>query len=229
MRARSLCSISAYLVFPAMLFAEPSERNTLVGVWELTRSQAGQQPTHPLGLATFSTDGSLMMTAEIPTENKTNPVLQAVDDDMGAGYGRWIQIGDREFRLTCYSTLLKTGLVNGFSTVQSTVLLSQSGDVNLPGTYTGSTNAIGINAAGDIVGFYSDINFKLYGFLLRNGVFRLVAPYRSTSTAAFGINLQGDIVGFYSDASGLWAWLSPGPWHREDNRPAGSFGRDCVS
>jgi hypothetical protein len=47
---------------------------------------------------------------------------------MDVGSGRWIQTGEREFRATFYITLLKAGAVNGFSAVNTTIVLSESGD-----------------------------------------------------------------------------------------------------
>ena len=75
-------------------------------------------------------------------------------------------------------------------------------DVNVPGAFPGSTNAIAINPRGDIVGFYSDTSFNPHGFLLRKGTFTIIDAPGSTFTTTTGINPQGDILGFYFDSSG---------------------------
>jgi hypothetical protein len=111
-----------------MLCAAPVEKSALVGVWKLTVSRTGMQPPPILSLVTFSEDGSLFTAAGNPMENQINPVLQDVADQMDVGYGRWIQTGDREFRATFYITLLKAGAVNGFSVVDTNIVLSDSGD-----------------------------------------------------------------------------------------------------
>ena len=81
-----------------------------------------------LGLMTFSGDKSLTTVAGTSLPNQTNPVLRGIADEMDVGYGQWVQAGDREFRATFYSTLLKAGAVNGFSAVHTTIALSESGD-----------------------------------------------------------------------------------------------------
>ena len=63
------------------------------------------------------------------------------------------------------------------------------------------TAAAGINAAGDIVGGWSD-STGAHGFLLQAGVFTPINFPLATSTAPFGINDTGEIAGFYSDSAG---------------------------
>lgn len=65
-----------------------------------------------------------------------------------------------------------------------------------------STAAYGINAAGDIVGGYSDASGS-HGFLLKNGKFTSFNWPGSTWTEGWGINPRGDIVGQYG-------WLEGG-------------------
>src|SRR5678816_4658946 len=63
------------------------------------------------------------------------------------------------------------------------------------------TTAAGINAAGDVVGVWSDATGS-HGFLLQAGVFTPVDFPLATSTSAFGITDTGEIAGFYDDAAG---------------------------
>jgi hypothetical protein len=71
--------------------------------------------------------------------------------------------------------------------------------IDFPGAT--ATVAAGINAAGDIVGGWSDAT-GTHGFLLQAGVFSPISFPLATSTTAFGINDTGEIAGFYSDAAG---------------------------
>jgi probable HAF family extracellular repeat protein len=63
------------------------------------------------------------------------------------------------------------------------------------------TSAQGINAAGDIVGFFADATGRLHGFLYREGNFTTidyqdpVTHVTADNTDARGINPNGDIVG----------------------------------
>jgi len=58
------------------------------------------------------------------------------------------------------------------------------------------TAAAGINAAGDIVGGWSD-STGAHGFLLQAGVFTPINFPLATSTAPFGINDTGEIAGLF--------------------------------
>ncbi len=66
-----------------------------------------------------------------------------------------------------------------------------------------STDALGINAAGAIVGRYVGADGTLHGFLLDQGVFTTIDPPGSIFTQAIGINNRGQIVGDYQDANGV--------------------------
>jgi hypothetical protein len=67
--------------------------------------------------------------------------------------------------------------------------------INFPGAVT--TNAYGINPAGDIVGSYVDVSHQEHGFVLRVGTFTPFDYPGSSWTQAWGITPQGDIVGQY--------------------------------
>ena len=68
-----------------------------------------------------------------------------------------------------------------------------------PGGVARQTSARGINARGDIVGFYSDAANVQHGFLLHDGTFTTIDfPLSGVrATSANGINAQGEIVGQY--------------------------------
>ncbi len=66
------------------------------------------------------------------------------------------------------------------------------------------TMASGINAAGDIVGYYLDGGAVYHGFLLHRGRYTAIDDPMAPSdvlvgSQAHGINAEGDIVGFYID------------------------------
>lgn len=67
--------------------------------------------------------------------------------------------------------------------------------IDVPGAI--GTQALGINSAGDIVGFYTDSGHHSHGFLLKNGNFTTIDVPGSFQTVARGINDSGLIVGSY--------------------------------
>ena len=65
------------------------------------------------------------------------------------------------------------------------------------------TNAVGINAYGDIVGRFSDLDGNNHGYLLRGGHFKAFdVKGCDTDTTPHGVNNVGDIVGRCIDAAG---------------------------
>jgi len=66
-----------------------------------------------------------------------------------------------------------------------------------------ATIASGINARGDIVGRYDDVNGVTHGFLLRKGIFSSIDFPNASFTSARAINARGDIAGRIHDANGI--------------------------
>ena len=68
-----------------------------------------------------------------------------------------------------------------------------------PGRVATQTSARGINARGDIVGFYVDLTGKQHGFLLQDGLYSTIDfPLAGVrASIANGINAQGEVVGQY--------------------------------
>ena len=64
------------------------------------------------------------------------------------------------------------------------------------------TTAQGVNARGDVVGYYDDSTGNTYTYLLRNGVYSTITPPNGTSIQARAINARGDIAGDLQDAQG---------------------------
>ena len=110
------------VTIPLMLVAQPAEKKTLVGVWEVKISAGGVPPPPLLSIASFGGDGSFT------TAGNTKFPQGLGSDERGPGYGRWAQTGDREFKLTFYAVLLKDGEVNGYLQVHGTLILSESGN-----------------------------------------------------------------------------------------------------
>jgi len=90
-------------------------------------------------------------------------------------------------------------------------LLDRNGftTIDVPGAI--GTNALRINAQGEIVGFYVPSSGTGRGFLWRRGTFSDITAEvpgalgtHGTGTAGSlaGINATGDIVGFYRDLAG---------------------------
>lgn len=65
------------------------------------------------------------------------------------------------------------------------------------------TRAAGINARGDIVGFYGDVNGGTHGFLLRKGLFSTIDVPHASLTFARAINARGDIAGWFQFENGI--------------------------
>jgi probable HAF family extracellular repeat protein len=98
------------------------------------------------------------------------------------------------------------------------------------------TVAFGINARGQVVGYYTDANSGLHGFVLSGGQYTtLDDPNAGTSpgqgTSPFGINASGRIVGSYFDANGNdRAFLLSGGQYTaiDDPHSTGSFFSEAV-
>lgn len=127
MAAKVLIRLAVLCVtISVMVNAQPTEKKTLAGVWEVKIS-AGDAPTpHLLNIASFAGDGSFTTTGN--TKSSLAPPNQGLADERGPGHGRWAQTGDREFKLTFYAVLLKEGEVHGYVRVRSTMILSESGN-----------------------------------------------------------------------------------------------------
>jgi probable HAF family extracellular repeat protein len=67
--------------------------------------------------------------------------------------------------------------------------------IDVPGALL--TNAQGINAQGEIVGFYTDTAGRTHGFVQSGGVWRSIDFPGSAASQALGIGPAGDIVGTY--------------------------------
>jgi probable HAF family extracellular repeat protein len=65
----------------------------------------------------------------------------------------------------------------------------------------GTTQALGINDAGHIIGQYYDASNLSHAFLYSGGAYTTIDPPSALTATASGINDAGQIVGTYNDAS----------------------------
>ena len=73
-----------------------------------------------------------------------------------------------------------------------------------PSGLIGSTHAVGINGAGQIVGNFQDkATSGIYGFFYSGGTYTTLKASSTAFTFATGINHAGQIVGYYLQHSRL--------------------------
>jgi probable HAF family extracellular repeat protein len=77
--------------------------------------------------------------------------------------------------------------------------------LDVPGAHW--THALGINDAGQVVGWYWDA-IGDHGFLFAQGSYTTLDVPGAISTGANGINASGQIVGYYVDAAGTHGFLA---------------------
>lgn len=94
-----------------------------------------------------------------------------------------------------------------------------------PGVY--STDAVGINASGQIAGNYTDRNGFTYGFLYNAGVYTTIDVPGSVYTEALGINSAGQVVGTYNNGVNNIGFLYSNGVYTTINPPA-SIGSVAV-
>ena len=145
MKNRLIALAAVCLLVPGILLAQPAEKKTIVGVWEVKMAPAGQSQSPFLSLAMYGSDGSFT-TGVGYKALPAIPVVQEVANELGPGYGRWAAQGDRGFRLTFYSIMWKEGLANAYQRVQETLVLSESGD-----EYTGHAQVDFLDANSNVV------------------------------------------------------------------------------
>src|SRR5262249_12051181 len=88
----------------------------------------------------------------------------------------------------------------------------------------------GINASGQVVGYYWDTNFVSHGFLLSGGQYTTLDAPNAIYTFPTGINDHGQIVGQYYDASfNSHGFLLNGGQFTNIDGPNGSLGGSAVA
>ncbi|SRR6266568_1394144 len=96
--------------------------------------------------------------------------------------------------LLAFTLLLASGMVS----LRASAV--QYFEIKVPGSVY--SDAYGVNINNDVVGYYSDTQGRLRGFLLSGGVYTNVDfPGPVHSTFAQGINDSGEIVGYYQNTA----------------------------
>jgi probable HAF family extracellular repeat protein len=104
------------------------------------------------------------------------------------------------------------GTAVGYSSTDPAGMISQLAYTEKGGIFTylngflpgGAMNnqAVGINNAGTVAGFYVDSVGNTHGFLLTGSTLTTLNYPGATLTQAFGVNNNGEVVGIYLDGSG---------------------------
>ncbi len=103
-------------------------------------------------------------------------------------------------------------------------------DIADPSAGPNGTAAIGINNAGDVVGFYFDSSGNPNGFLFNGSTYKNIDdPSAVNGTYAYGINNLGDVVGEYLDASSdAHGFLYDGTNYWTIDDPAGVYATEIF-
>lgn len=91
---------------------------------------------------------------------------------------------------------------------------------------TGGTFAFGINATGQVVGYYQNASGS-HGFLYAGGTYTTLDYPSSNGTLAYGINDSGQIIGFYSNGTGEHGFLYLGGSYTSFDDPSATNGTDA--
>lgn len=150
--------------------------------------------------------------------NGTGDTAGIYIDAAGANHG-FTQVGGTFLTVDQPNTVFNQalGINNGSTTVgySSTDFAGQTlqqansqsngvfSDINALLPLNINSQAVGINNANKIVGFYMPADGISFGFLNIGNTISTIIPFGSNSTQALGINGSGEIVGTYIDAAGL--------------------------
>ena len=123
---------------------------------------------------------------------------QTVDNPASTVFNQGLGINDSNTTVGYYASTQAGGT--------GQIAYSQSGgvftDINALLPVNANSQAVGIDNAGDIVGFYMPSAATSVGFLDSGGAISTVDPFGSLFTQALGISNNGEMVGFYMDGAG---------------------------
>jgi hypothetical protein len=121
-------------------------------------------------------------------------------DQPGTVFNQGLGINDSNETVGYSSAIDPAGMVGQKAYSQSGVNFT---DINhlLPANV--NSQAVGLNNAGAVVGFYMPTSTTSLGFEDISGKITTIDPFGSTFTQALGINNEGEIVGFYTDSMGV--------------------------
>jgi hypothetical protein len=149
-------------------------------------------------------------------------------DSPGTKFNQLLGINDG-LTAVGYSSLDSAGLA-----LQRSYMVSGTTFTYLDGFLPAGTQnnqAVGINNAGLVVGFYADSTGVFHGYLF-NGTSATTLNYTGPTqgTQAFGINNHGEIVGDYTDSTGVMHGFTyiGGVWQTVDD-PSGAPGSTVIN
>ncbi len=187
----------------------------------------GAAQTQVIGINnTGWTDGFYVDQAGVTHGFTFNGTYTTVDSP-GTAFNQLLGINDG-LTAVGYSSLDPTGM-----TLQRSYMVSGTTFTYLDGFLPGGTQnnqAVGINNAGLVVGFYADAAGTFHGYLF-NGTAAMTLDFSGgMGTQAFGINNHGEIVGDYTDSLGVMHGFTyiGGVWQTVDD-PLGVAGSTVIN
>ena len=185
----------------ALRFANHGFTLTYPGLTYTPENYPSASQTQVIGINnTGWTDGFYVDSAGVTTHGFTfNAGTYTTVDAPGTAFNQLLGINDG-LTAVGYSSLDPTGM-----TLQRSYMESGGTFTYLDGFLPSGTmnnQAVGINGAGIVVGFYQDATGTFHGYVF-NGTSASTLDFAGgMGTQAFGINNQGEIVGDYTDAMG---------------------------
>lgn len=122
-----------------------------------------------------------------------------VDDPASTVFNQALDINNSN-ETVGYYTLVSSGFPGD-------IAYSQKGgaftDINALLPSNVNSQAVGLNNAGWVVGFYQPTDTTSLGFVDDNGTVTTIDPFGSSFVSVNGINDKGEIVGFYDNSAGV--------------------------
>jgi len=147
-------------------------------------------------------------------------------DAPGTAFNQLLGIND-SLTAVGYSSLDATGM-----TLQRSFTVSGSTFNYLDGFLpmgVGNNQAVGINNAGLVVGFYADSMGVLHGYLFNGATATPLDYLGGMGTQAFGINNHGEIVGDYTDSMGVMHGFTYGATWQTVDVPGANAGSTVIN
>jgi hypothetical protein len=152
MKQKMLLSLTAPLVMMGLLNAQsplrPAAAQKLEGLWSCTYitdvAPGVLPPVTNYGLSTYSPDG--LVTSMVTSITPPIPAVQNLGNQISAGVGVWVRIGDGQFRATQMQLIFKNGVPGGVQRTRVTLTLNDT----LDGA-TGTGTAEFLDLSGNVV------------------------------------------------------------------------------
>ena len=126
--------VTIALIVPLMLIAVLNAQSPLrtalgqkmEGSWRFTFITPDAPGQTNFGLTSFSADGLIFTVANSSTP--PIPPVQSLGNQISAGLGEWVRIGDKQFRFTQMQLIFKNGVPGGFQRTRVTLTLNDTLD-----------------------------------------------------------------------------------------------------